>query len=405
MKSVIAGILSSGCDVIDLGVVTTPIVYYTLLNMVKAKVGVMITASHNPPEYNGIKICKKSDAHFVEIVDTALIKKIFEKKNYHRASFKNLGKELKVNMLNKYQNYMISKFSFRKSLRVVLDIGNGTTGFTVNLFRTLGHDVVGLFTEPDGLFPNHVPNPAIEENLNSLKKEVIRSRADIGIAFDGDGDRIGIVDDKGRAVTSDQIIMLFCDEVLKRYGGGRPIIVDVTVSRTIFDFVKEKGGKIEMAKVGYPFMQKRLHETGSPFAAEYSGHYYFHENGGYDDGVYAALMMLHILSSSDKKLSEMIDTLPKYVASPEIRIKCPDNEKFKIVDKIKREFEKEGFQTYVVDGVRVELENGWGLVRASNTEPAICIRFEANTQTNLKKVQKLIFPKIKKHLNTITNLA
>jgi phosphomannomutase len=162
--------------------------------------------------------------------------------------------------------------------------------------------------------------------------------------------------------------------------------------------VKEKGGKIEMARVGYPFMQKRLHETGSPFAAEYSGHYYFRENNGYDDGIYSALMMLYILSTSDLRLSEMVGRLPKYVSSPEIRVKCSDDDKFKIVERIKSEFKTEGFQTYDVDGVRVELENGWGLVRASNTEPAVCIRFEADTETNLRETKKLLLPKIKKYL-------
>jgi phosphomannomutase/phosphoglucomutase len=397
-KAVIAGILSSGCNVVNIGRVTTPLLYYTLLNTKDANAGIMITASHNPPMYNGIKLCKKSNSNFVEIIDTDLIKNIFEQKKYRRASFKDLGEEVIVDMLDKYQLYLKTKFSFKRPTKAVLDIGNGTTGFTVDLFRRFGLKVTGLFTEPDGLFPNHVPNPAIEENLAALKREVIKNGADIGIAFDGDGDRLGIVDDKGRVVTSDQIIMLFCSEIL-RENKGATIIVDVTVSRAIIDYVKKNCGKPEMARVGYPFMQKRLHETGSPFAAEYSGHYYFRENSGYDDGVYAGLMMLRILSASEIKLSEMVDRLPKYVALPEIRVKCPDDEKFAVVDRIKQEFKKNGFQTYDVDGVRVELENGWVLLRASNTEPAVAVRFEADSQGHLEEIRKLTLPIVRKHLN------
>jgi len=397
LKSLIAGLMSTGCDVLNLGMVSTPVIYYTTLHLRDIKAGIMITASHNPPQFNGLKLCFRCNSDHIKIVPPETIQKVFDQKAYVRAGFQQLGKEEKFDAIKYYKEYLKSRFSFDHSLKVVIDVGNGACGFAVDLLRDFNHNVISLYQEPNGLFPNHEPNPILEKNLTDLSKTVVKENADIGIAFDGDGDRVGFVDNTGKMVGSAELTMIFSSHILKRFKGAE-IVVDVTASRAIEDFVKKAGGKLKMVRVGYPFIQDELRKTGAPFASEYSGHYYFSENGGYDDGLYAALSMLSILGSSVQSLSELVDHCPKYVSTPEQRYYCSDKLKFQIVEKIKTAFKDNGYIVNETDGARVEFENGWMLIRASNTEPAIAIRFEADNLQNLDKIKKLVLPKIRKYL-------
>jgi phosphomannomutase/phosphoglucomutase len=393
MKSLIAGLLSTGCNVLNLGIVSTPTIYYATSHFQDVTAGIMITASHNPPQYNGFKLCLKWNEHFIQMVPPEKIEKIFNKKNYIRADFRTFGTEKQTDAIKAYWDYLKTHFSFKRSLSVVVDIGNGACGFTVDVLKSFNHKVVALYQEPNGLFPNHEPNPILEKNLADLSKTVIKEKADLGIAFDGDGDRVGFVDNKGKMITSAEITMLFAGSILEKVKGAE-IVVDVTASRAIEDYVKKSGGKLKMARVGYPFIQEEIRRTGAPFAAEYSGHYYFTKNSGYDDGLYAALTLLSILDTTDKPISHLVEQLPKYVSSPEKRYEVPDATKFEAIEKIKKTFKEKNYHVNDTDGARVEFEHGWMLIRASNTEPAVAMRFEADSEENLKKIRDTVQPEI-----------
>ena len=385
-KSLVAGLMSTGCNVLSLGIVSTPIIYYVTSHFPDVAAGVMITASHNPPQYNGFKLCLKRDQHFIKMVEPEKIKTIFEKKNYIRADYRVFGKETQADVIKEYAKYLKTHFSFKRSLKVIVDAGNGACGFADEVIRAFNHNVISINREPNGLFPNHEPNPIVEKNLVDLANQVKQHQADIGIAFDGDGDRVGFVDDTGKMISTAEITMLFAESVLEKEKGVQ-IIVDVTASRAIEDYVKKLGGELRMVRVGYPFVQEELSKGGAPLAAEYSGHYYFTKNSGYDDGLYAALTLLSIIDLAKQPISRIVEGLPKYVSSPEKRYDYSDVTKFEAIENIKAVFKEKKYPVNDTDGARVEFEHGWMLIRASNTEPAVILRFEADSEENLKKIR------------------
>ncbi len=401
MNSLIAGILSTGCDARNLGIVSTPTVYYATAHIKEVDAGIMITASHNPPEYNGFKFCLKQPGYHIQPVAPKEIKEIFDKKQYLRVDYKKMGHEKQLDAITDYEKYLGTRFSFKRKLKVAVDVGNGACGFAVDVLKSSGHDVTVLYPEPNGLFPNHVPNPIQEKNMLDLEKAVNREKADVGIAFDGDGDRVGFVDEKGKMISSAEATMLFAGAVLGK-GKSQEIVVDVTASRAIGDYVTKAGGNLKMVRVGYPFIQAEIRRSGAPFAAEYSGHYYFASNGGYDDGLYAALSLLSILDSSSQPVSSLIEQLPKYVSSPEQRFECSDATKFQLIDKVKAAFKQKGYRVNETDGARVEFEHGWMLIRASNTEPAVVMRFEADSSENLAALRDVVLPVVKQYMENVT---
>ncbi|MCK4491687.1 MAG: phosphomannomutase/phosphoglucomutase, partial [Candidatus Altiarchaeales archaeon] len=300
-------------------------------------------------------------------------------------------------ILDDYARYIKERITVGRKLKVVVDAGNGVGGrIAEKIIGDLGCEVSCLYCDPDGNFPNHVADPTVDEYLTDLIRKVREEEADIGIAYDGDADRVGFVDDKGGIIRGDQSLILFSREILDKEKGLK-IIFEVKCSQALIEDIEEHGGIPIMYRTGHSFIKKRMREEDSPLAGEMSGHFFFADNYlGYDDGLYASVRMIQLLSRSDKKLSEIIAGLPHYYSTPEIRVKCPDEEKFSIVAQVVEKF-KQNYEVITVDGARVQFNGGWGLVRASNTEPAIILRFEADTEEKLQEIKDIILSELRKY--------
>jgi phosphomannomutase/phosphoglucomutase len=397
--AVIKGLTSIGCNVMDIGMVPTPILYFSIHHY-KKDGGIMITGSHNPPQYNGFKLCKgKHTLYGDEILE---LKKIIDRGKFKEEE---KGGVEERNIVEEYLNFIKGKVKLEKKLKVVIDAGNGTAGLIAKkLFQDLGCEVFGLNIEPDGNFPKHFPDPTVDSYLTGLIEKVKRERADVGIAYDGDADRLGLVDDLGRIVRGDQALILFSREILKKHRKGK-IIFEVKCSHALIEDIKAHNGIGIMYRTGHSFIKKRLKEEKALLAGEMSGHFFFADDYyGYDDGIFASLKMVELLSKNENKLSELVSKIPKYYSTPEIRIHCPDEEKFKIVEEIKKKFQEKGYEVITVDGARIQFDDGWGLVRASNTEPAIILRFEGKTQEKLGEIEKLIKGELRKFSSIAKNL-
>ncbi|RLI23954.1 MAG: phosphomannomutase, partial [Candidatus Hecatellales archaeon] len=367
-----AGLTAVGCPVVDLGLSATPLVYFASIHH-GVKGGAIVTASHNPPQYNGFKLCKGGVSYSYETGVGEVERRVSEGR-FRLQTWEKAGSVRRLEILPDYVETVLKGRRLEKPLKVVLDAGNGSCGFAGEIFEKLGCQVRMLYAEPDGRFPNHLPNPLLEETLEDLKKAVVEWGADLGIAFDGDGDRVGFVDDRGRTVQGDQAFILYVRETLNRYPGSK-IIFNVLCSKAVVEEVEALGGKPIMVRVGHSYIHEALLSEGAALAGELSGHFYFgREYYGYDDAVYAAVRMAEIVSKAGEPFSQLVDSLPKYHSSPEVRIKCPDEVKFRVVEALKAKLEREGLRLTTIDGVRVEVEGGWGLVRASNTEPALVLR-------------------------------
>jgi len=304
------------------------------------------------------------------------------------------GSVVKKNISPAYEKHVLEKTSPVKRLRVAVDCGNGVAGsIAPALFKKLGCEVHELYCKPDPGFPHHVPDPTREETLEDLKRLVAEKKLDLGIALDGDGDRVVFIDEKGGIVRGDVALAVFAEKILAKKPGST-FISEVKVSRGAFERIRELGGKTVMSRVGHAYLHEKMKETGAEAAGELSGHFYFKENYGNDDGIYAAAKMIEI--ASGEKLSELAEKVPKYFSTPEIRLHCPDEKKFSIVEKVSASLKKK-HEVISIDGARVELPNAWGLVRASNTEPALTLRFEGKTKRDLKEVRELIASELEKH--------
>jgi len=376
----------SGVDVTDIGVVPTPLTYFAANTMPDVDGTVMITGSHNPPQYNGFKIgIGKTTLHGSEIQQLLRIVQAGE-----FPSGKGTTKE--IDLLGAYQEKVLS--SLRMGARrpnVVVDAGNGVGAITaMPLYRAMGFEPDGLFLEPDGTFPNHHPDPTVEENLEDLRRRVLETGADLGIAFDGDADRIGVVDEKGNILWGDQLMILYSREVLKEEPGAA-IVGEVKCSQTMYDDIEKRGGKPVMWKAGHSLIKAKMKETNAALAGEMSGHVFFKNRWfGFDDGVYAGARLLEILSREERPLSALLADVPKTFASPEIRRDAgTEDRKFALVRKATEHFRKEGYDVIDVDGARVVFDDGFGLVRASNTQPILVLRFEAKTEARLREIESL----------------
>ncbi|MGI8811174.1 MAG: phosphomannomutase/phosphoglucomutase [Pyrinomonadaceae bacterium] len=375
---------AAGCDVVEIGMVPTPVLYHTVFTK-PVDGGVMITGSHNPPDHNGFKICLgKSTLYGSQIEE---IKEIALSGKFSAGE----GKAETLDVLDEYCADIVSRVNFGgRKIKAAVDGGNGMGGVTAEpVFEKLGVEMIKLFLEPDSNFPNHHPDPTVTENLEDVIKAVRENSADIGIAFDGDGDRLGVVDETGRIIWGDELMVLLSRSVLEK-NPGATIIAEVKCSQRLFDDIKAHGGVPIMWKAGHSLIKAKMKETGAALAGEMSGHIFFADGFyGFDDATYAAARVLEILSKSNKKLSEMLADLPQSFSTPELRVDCADDRKFKIVKDIAEHFSRTN-EVITIDGARILFEHGWGLVRASNTQAILVLRFEADSSEHLAEIREIV---------------
>ncbi len=385
----VKGFNATGCDVVLIGKVPTPVLYHAVFTK-QVDGGVMITGSHNPPDHNGFKICLGKSTLFGSQIQE--IKEIALSGNFTKGE----GTAEEIEVLADYENDILSKINLgKRQLKAVVDGGNGMGGVTaVPIYEALGIKLVKLFTEPDSNFPNHHPDPTVVENLQDAIQAVKENSADLGIAFDGDGDRIGVIDENGRIIWGDELMVVLSREILKE-NRGATIIAEVKCSNNLFNDIQAHGGKPLMWKAGHSLIKAKMKETGAALAGEMSGHIFFADRFyGFDDATYAGARVLEILSKTDKTLSELLSDLPKTFSTPELRVDCADEMKFIIVQKIAEEFSQTN-KVITIDGARILFENGWGLVRASNTQAILVLRFEADSEENLREIQETVEAKVK----------
>lgn len=389
-NALVRGITATGGDVINIGEVPTPALYFSIIHL-SADGGVMVTGSHNPIEFNGLKMCEGIASIYGEEIQN--LKKIIEKKEFLSGK----GTTKTMDVVPDYVKTIKSKIKINKKLKIVIDAGNGTAGVIApKLWEDLGCEVIRLYCEPDGRFPNHLPDPTVPKYVVDLKKLVLKNNADMGIGYDGDSDRIGIIDDKGRIIYADRLIALFSRDVLKRRPGAT-IVFDVKCSQALPEYIEKYGGKPLMWKTGHSLLKAKMKEEGSPFAGEMSGHIFFGDDYfGFDDAIYASGRMLEIVAKSNKKLSDLADEVPHFFSTPEIRVECADDTKFEVVANLVKSFKKE-YKVIDIDGARVLFGDGWGLVRASNTQPVLVLRFEAKTEVRLDEIKNLFNKKLSEY--------
>jgi phosphomannomutase/phosphoglucomutase len=343
----------------------------------------MLTGSHNPPEYNGFKIMVGEETLYGEAIQNILT--IIQDNDFIKEESTS---RRTYDIVSEYKDYVEKNIRLEKKLKVVVDAGNGTAGvIACPIFKKLGCDVIELYCEMDGNFPNHHPDPTLPEALEDLIKEVIRSKAHLGIAYDGDGDRIGAIDDEGNIIWGDLLLVLFSQDILAR-NPGASIISEVKASKVLYEQIKKLGGLPIMWKTGHSLIKKKIKEEKALLAGEMSGHIFFADRYfGFDDAIYSSARLLELLSKSEKKFSQMLSELPKTYNTPEIRVYASDEVKFKIVEEVKKELSQK-YPIIDIDGVRAIFPEGWGLVRASNTQEALVLRFEGNTEEALKAIEK-----------------
>jgi phosphomannomutase/phosphoglucomutase len=376
---------STGVDVIDIGECPTPLMYFAVFHL-DLMGGIQVTGSHNPADHNGFKICKgKWTIHGDEIME---LSRIIESGDMMRGD----GAEESYPIIPAYQGYLEEQFGrCGEGVKVVVDSGNGTAGpVAPAVYRSMGCQVVELFSEPDGSFPNHHPDPTVEENVRDLVAAVLDEKADLGIAFDGDSDRIGLVDSEGRIIWGDEMLVVFARDILEA-NPGATVVSEVKCSQRLYDDIADRGGKAIMWKAGHSLLKAKMRETGALLGGEMSGHLFFADRYfGFDDAIYAGARMIEILARTGVPLSESLSDLPHAVYTPEIRLDCPDAIKFKLAESARDRFREKGCDIIDVDGVRVRFENGWGLVRASNTQAVLVLRFEADNEENLLKYRSFV---------------
>ena len=390
-KRFVDGLLKGGCTVIDLGEATTGIVHWALKKL-GAGGGAMVTASHNPPEYNGMKMYNRGfPLSKEEMAEVRLFaEKSDELKDRHGGSLE------QKSVAREYLEENAAKNRLEKKIKVVLDCANGVSGlFAPELFRKMGCEVAELYCIPDSSFPNHEPNPTNEETLAALKRKVVDEKADLGIAFDGDADRVVFVDENGETVKGDFAFMLFAENALEENPRGL-VAYDLRLSLAVREEIERLGGKAVMTKSGRIAVREEMRKNGGCFGGETSGHFFFGEIGGYDDALYAGAKMARILAESGKKMSQLAAALPHYFATPEYRPHCDDSKKRIVVEELAKELAAEGIATSLLDGVRAEWKDGWGLVRVSNTEPALSMRMEARSEKKLEEIYELFGSKLAK---------
>jgi len=386
MEQFKTGMLSTGVDVINIGILPTPANYYSMFSLGVAG-AVQITGSHNPPEFNGFKLSRDKKAVFGEAIQE--IRVIIEKEDYETGE----GTEASYDILTKYKRMIASKIDIKKRMKVVMDCGNAAGAICApEIFKNLNVDLTELYCDVDGTFPNHHPDPTVKENLVDLISLVKQGSYDIGLAFDGDADRVGVVDETGDIVWADQLMALFLPEVVEE---GDEILYDVKCSQALEEMIVKYGGKPVMWKTGHSLIKQRMSELNCKLGGEMSGHIFFADDYfGYDDAIYVAARIVQTLSRTDQKLSQLKAELPKYYSTPEMRLEAEsDEEKFRIAKEAVAYF-TENYDCSTVDGVRIKFGDGWGLVRSSNTQPVIVCRFEANTAERMEEIRSIVMNKL-----------
>jgi phosphomannomutase/phosphoglucomutase len=381
--ALLKGLIDTGMHVSDVGMIPTPLLYFSMFHL-EVDGGLQITGSHNPPEYNGFKIGVDKTTIYGEEIQK--VREIGDSEKFVQGK----GAVEETDIISPYMAYLGDNIRPGDvAIKVVVDGGNGMGGLVApEAYIAMGVEVETLFCEPDGRFPNHHPDPTVPDNLKDLIAKVSEHGSDLGIAFDGDADRIGVVDHEGRIIWGDQLMIIFSRDLLERNPGAK-IIGEVKCSQVLFDDIEKHGGQPIMWKVGHSLIKNKMKEEKAVLAGEMSGHLFFAERYfGYDDAIYAGARLLEILTKKRESIKDLLSDVPKMVSTPEIRLDCPDEKKFQVVAELAKEF-KEEYQVIDVDGARVLFDRGWGLVRASNTQPVLVFRFEAQDEDQLEEIQRI----------------
>jgi phosphomannomutase/phosphoglucomutase len=392
--ALLEGLLASGMKVTDVGICPTPLLYFSIVHLGQEG-GVMITGSHNPPQFNGFKVCVGKDAIYGREIQR--VREIIEKRDYVQGK----GGLAQHDIIKDYHRYILANIRVGRKIKVVVDAGNGTGGaVAVPIMRELGCQVQELYCEMDGRFPHHHPDPTVEKNLRDLIAVVQATGADLGIGYDGDADRIGVIDEEGRIIWGDKLMIIFARDIIKEQGGGT-FIGEVKCSQTLYDEIKRLGGRGIMWKTGHSLIKDKMKKEKALLAGEMSGHLFFADRYfGFDDAIYASCRLLEIMGRSGKKVSELLEGVPQTYATPEIRVDCPDDIKFQIVERAAEHF-RQRYPAIDVDGMRVRFPDGWGLLRASNTQPALVLRFEAASEERLEELRGMIEAKVRELMEAV----
>ncbi len=381
---VVEGMTEGGLDVVDLGLVPTPLFYYSLFTL-EVDGGIMITGSHNPPEFNGFKVAYGKTTIFGEEIQ--YVGKIIEEKRFvhGEGSYREY-----TNIVDDYYSFLRNNIHLKKGFKVVIDAGNGTAGVIASpILKEMGQEVIELFCDMDGHFPNHFPDPTIEKNIETLRKTVLEKKADVGIGYDGDGDRIGVIDNEGNIIWGDYLMIIFARDIFKERKGAY-FVSEVKCSKNLYEDIEKHGGIPIMWKAGHSLIKQKMKEVNAVLGGEMSGHMFFADKFfGFDDAIYSSLRLLEIMGKDVRPVSEYLKDVPTMYSTPEIRIPCPDNVKFDVVRNL-TEYYRNRFTIIDIDGVRVVLEDGWGLVRSSNTQPVLVLRFEAETEQALERIRTMV---------------
>ena len=375
------GVMSSGCNVVDIGEVPTPLLYFSTFKT-NISDGVVLTGSHNPKNYNGLKIVINKKSMTSEKIKK--IKSMIEEESF----MDGMGKLTSLDVKEDYLKELKEKIKINSKMKVCLDCGNGVGGMIApQAFQLLGLEVIELYSEVDGNFPNHHPDPSNPKNLEDLKKKVLETNSDLGIALDGDGDRVGLIDNKGNIIFPDVFMMLLAEDLLRKNSKGS-IVFDVKCSANLEKIIKDFNGTPIMSRTGHSYIKSKIVETNALLGGEMSGHIFFNDDWyGFDDAIYSALRMIEVLSKRKLTTHEVFNTYPKHFSTPEINLKISEQDKFKIVDEIKLLMKSSEYDLIDIDGIRLQNENSWGLVRASNTSPNLVLRFEGKTENDLLEIK------------------
>jgi len=391
MTALVKGVTEGGVDVVDVGMVTTPMVYFAAATLAGVTSCAAITGSHNPPNYNGIKMVVASHTLSGDAIQD--LRHLIETKRFSEG----VGQVSQVDIADAYIHRISSDIQLKRPIKVVVDAGNGVAGaYAPTVLRAIGAEVIELYCQVDGTFPNHHPDPSKPKNLQDMIAKVKEVGADVGLAFDGDGDRVGVVDEMGHLIFADRQMMLYAADVLSRNQGAQ-IIFDVKCSSTLARYIESKGGKPLMWRTGHSFIKAKLKEIGAPLAGEMSGHIFFKDRWfGFDDGIYAASRMLEIIANDERPASHVFAELPDSFSTPEIDWEFAEGEHFVFMEKLKAVAEFPEGRMFDLDGIRVDFSDGWGLIRASNTTPILVVRFDADTEAGLERIKSVFRAQVEK---------
>lgn len=393
MDSFIKGALETGCEITDIGMVATPILYFAIWEL-KQDGGAMVTASHNPSQYNGSKLNLGLGSVYADALQDLL--KLIQSEKFVQGDGKLIKNE---SVVEDYIQYIVDNVDISRPVKVIVDGGNGMGGpYLPEILRRKGCEVIEMYCEPDGDFPNHHPDPTVEKNMVDLARAVVEAEYELGIGLDGDADRIGVVDEKGKMLFGDQILNILARDYLAK-NPGKTVIADVKCSKNLYDDIKARGGKAIMYKTGHANIKMRMKEIGVEFAGEMSGHVFLGDRYlGFDDAIYVSCRFIEIVANTQMPVSQYLADQPKMYNTPELHTKCEDSRKFDVVQKVCDEFKQGGYDVNDIDGARITFADGWGLIRASNTTPVLVTRYEASTEARMIEIRNLIETVINKYL-------